>query len=90
MLRLLQGEFCREPDPERTARELAARDIIYEYPGDSGVPVFAQAPADPADEFTATFAFATDPEVIPGQVGRAPKAWFEEVSYLGDSLGPAG
>lgn len=45
---------------------------------------------DPAAEFAASFAFATDPEMTPRAAGRASDALLEEVTYLGDSLGSAG
>ncbi len=48
-----------------------------------------RAPADPAAEFAAALAFAADPEVTPRPAGRAADEWLTELSYLGDSLGPA-
>jgi hypothetical protein len=90
LLRGLNGEICLEPDSARTARELEARNVRYEYPDDTNRPMFVRAPADPADEFAATLAFATDPEVTPGPAGRASDKGLAELSYLGDSLGPVG
>ena len=45
---------------------------------------------DPAGEFVASLAFATDPEMAPRATGRASDDWLAELSYLGDSLGSAG
>ena len=90
LLRGLQGEICVEPDPERTARELEARDLKYDYPGDTDHPVFAREPADPAVEFAASLDFATDPAVTSRTPGKAADRWLVELSYLGDALGPAG
>ncbi len=90
LLRGLEGEICLEPDPVRTAREREARNLRYEHPGDTDHPVLARAVADPAAEFAASLAFATDSEVTPDPAGRASDAWLAELSYLGDSLGQAG
>ena len=85
LLRGLEGEICLEPDPARTAREREARNLRFEYPEEIGVPVFARAPADPADLFAA-LAFATDPEVTPRPAGRASDKGLEALRYLGDSM----
>ena len=45
---------------------------------------------DPAAEFVASLAFATDPEMTPRTAGPALDAGLEQVRYLGDSLGSAG
>ncbi len=45
---------------------------------------------DPGAEFAATLAFATDAEIAPRDSGQAPDKWLAELSYLSDSLGPAG
>jgi len=45
---------------------------------------------DPGTEFVDSLAFATDPDVILHESGRAPDAWLAELSYLGDSLASAG
>ena len=45
---------------------------------------------DPAAEFVASLAFATDPAVTSRAAGRASDAWLAELSYLGDSLGREG
>jgi len=88
LLRGLEGEICLEPDPARTAREREARNLRYEYPGDTDHSKFVRAPADPADRFAATLAYTADPEVTPRPAGRAADEWLTELSYLGDSLDP--
>ena len=90
LMRGLQGEICLEPDPERAARELEARDLKFDYPDDTDHPVFARAPADPAVEFAASLDFATDPAVTSRTTGKGSDRWLVELSYLGDPLGPAG
>ncbi len=45
---------------------------------------------DPAEQFAASLAFATDPAVTPHPAGQAPVKLLEEVRYLGDSANPAG
>ncbi len=45
---------------------------------------------DPGADLAATLAFATDPIIAPRESGRAPDRWLAELSYLSDSLGPAG
>ncbi len=95
LLRGLEGEVCLEPDRARTARDLEARNLRYEYPGDTDHPVFARpvfahVVADPAAELAASLAFATDPEVTPNPAGRASDNGLEELSYLGESLDRAG
>ncbi len=45
---------------------------------------------DPAEQFAASLAFATDPAVTPHPAGPAPDKSLEEVRYLGDSADPAG
>ncbi len=90
LLRGLEGEICVEPDPARTAREREARNLRYEYPGDSDRLMLVRAAADPAAEFTASLVFATDPAVTQRAAGRASDKWLAELSYLGDSLGQAG
>ena len=90
LLRILEGEVCLEPDPERTARELAARNLRFDYPEDIVAHRVARAPLDPADRFATSLAFATDPEIIPGSTGWASERWLEEVGYLADSMDPAG
>ena len=44
LLRGLEGEICLEPDPARTAREREARNLRYEYPGDTDHSKFVRAP----------------------------------------------
>ncbi len=90
LLRGLEGEICVEPDPARTAREREARNLKFDYPEEIGVHVIARVPADPAGQFAAALAFATDPEVTPRPAGRAPDQGLEALSYLGDSRGRAG
>ena len=45
---------------------------------------------DPGTELAATLAFATDPVVAPRDGGQVPDKWLAELSYLSDSLSPAG
>ena len=90
LLRGLEGEICVEPDPARTAREREARNLRYEYPGDTDHPEFVRAAADPAAEFAAALGFATDPEMTPRAAGRASDKGLEALSYLGDALDRAG
>ena len=90
LLRGLEGEICVEPDPARTAREREARNMKFEYPEEIGAHVIARVPADPADQFAAALAFAADPEVTPRPVGRVSDKGLDELSYLGDSMDPAG
>jgi hypothetical protein len=45
---------------------------------------------DPGAEFATTLAFTTDPVMAPHKNGEAPDRWLAELSYLSDSLGPAG
>ncbi len=90
LLRGLEGEICLEPDPARTAREREARNLRFDYPEEIGVHVIARVPADPADLFAASLAFAADPAVTPRPAGRASGRGLEALSYLGDSLGRAG
>ncbi len=70
LLRGLEGEICVEPDPARTARERQARNLRYEYPGDTDHPEFVRAAADPAAEFAAALGVATDPEMTPRAAGQ--------------------
>jgi len=44
---------------------------------------------DPAEEFAASLAFATDPAVTPRPAGQAPVGIIEEVRFLGDSTEPS-
>ncbi len=90
LLRGLEGEICLEPDPARTAREREARNLRYEYPGDTDHSKFVRAPADPAAEFAAALAFGVDPEMTPHPAGRDSDQGLEALRYLGDSLGRAG
>ena len=90
LLRGLEGEICLEPDPARTAREREARNLRYEYPGNTDHPKFVRKPTDPAAAFAADFAFGVDPEMTPRPAGRASDKGLEALSYLGDSLDRAG
>ncbi len=45
---------------------------------------------DPGADLAATLAFATDPVIALRDSGQAPDRWLAELSYLSDSLSPAG